>query len=209
MAADHHLLFGLLALQTGLIDQAALFAAFHAWTQDKGRTLADQFVALGYLGRSGEARDRHTRAVALAEALASASPKVPSYRGRQADSLRRLGWLKLDTGETPGADADARRAVTLFEGLPSRDGREWFALACARATLAAAAGRGRARTSTLLAPGLADQAMTDLRQAAAAGWRNPAAYRYEPALGLLRDREDFKLLMMDLAMPAEPFATAR
>jgi serine/threonine protein kinase len=49
MAADHHLLFGLLALQTGLIDQAALFAAFHAWTQDKGRTLADQLVALGYL----------------------------------------------------------------------------------------------------------------------------------------------------------------
>jgi eukaryotic-like serine/threonine-protein kinase len=145
---------------------------------------------------------------ALAEALASASPKVPSYRGRQADSLRRLAWLKLDTGETAGADADARRAVTLFEGLPSRLGREWFALACARATLAAAAGRGE-RTSALLAPGLADQAMTDLRQAAAGGWRNPAAYRYEPALGPLRDREDFKLLMMDLAMPAKPFATAR
>ena len=66
-----------------------------------------------------------------------------------------------------------------------------------------------ARTSALLAPGLADQAMADLHQAAAVGWRNPAAYRYEPALGPLRDREDFKLLMMDLAMPAEPFATAR
>jgi hypothetical protein len=51
--------------------------------------------------------------------------------------------------------------------------------------------------------------MTDLRQAAVVGWRNPAAYRYEPALGPLRDREDFKLLMMDLAMPAEPFATPR
>jgi hypothetical protein len=71
------------------------------------------------------------------------------------------------------------------------------------------AGRGGARTSALLAPGLADQAMTDLRQASAVGWRNPAAYRYEPALGPLRDREDFTLLMMDLAMPAEPFATAR
>jgi hypothetical protein len=102
--------------------------------------------ALRDLGRSGEARDRHTQAAALAEALASASPKVPSYRGRQADSLRRLAWLKLDTGETAGAHADARRAVTLFEVLPSRDGREWFAPACARATLAAAA-RGHPSSS--------------------------------------------------------------
>ena len=69
--------------------------------------------------------------------------------------------------------------------------------------------RGGARASALLAPGLADQAMTDLRQAAAVGWRNPAAYRHEPAMGPLRERQGFKLLMMDLAMPAEPFATAR
>ena len=34
---SRHLLFGLLALQTGLIDQAQLVAAFHAWTRDKDR----------------------------------------------------------------------------------------------------------------------------------------------------------------------------
>ena len=44
-----HLLMGLLALQTGLIDQAALVAAFHAWSQDKARSLADHLVALGHL----------------------------------------------------------------------------------------------------------------------------------------------------------------
>jgi hypothetical protein len=43
------LLLGLLALQTGLIDQAALVAAFHAWTQDKARPLADHLIALGHL----------------------------------------------------------------------------------------------------------------------------------------------------------------
>jgi len=46
---DRNLLFGLLALQNGLIDQGALFAAFAAWTRDKGRSLADQLVALGHL----------------------------------------------------------------------------------------------------------------------------------------------------------------
>ena len=46
---DRHLLFGLLALQTGLIQPAQLVAAFHAWTCDKARPLADHLVALGYL----------------------------------------------------------------------------------------------------------------------------------------------------------------
>ena len=46
-AADRHLLFGLLALQNGLIDQDALVAAFQAWTRDKVRSLADPLVARG------------------------------------------------------------------------------------------------------------------------------------------------------------------
>ena len=49
MAADRHLRFGLLGLQTGLIDQAALVAAFHAWTRDKARSLADHLIALGHI----------------------------------------------------------------------------------------------------------------------------------------------------------------
>ena len=43
------LLFGLLALQNGLIDQGGLFTAFAAWIRDKGRPLADHLVELGYL----------------------------------------------------------------------------------------------------------------------------------------------------------------
>jgi hypothetical protein len=50
--------------------------------------------------------------------------------------------------------------------------------------------------------------MNDLRQAAT-GWRSPAAHCHEPALGPLRGRDDFQLLMMYLAMPAAPFAAAR
>ncbi|MGO9462565.1 MAG: protein kinase domain-containing protein [Isosphaeraceae bacterium] len=43
------LLFGLLALQNGLIDQGGLFTAFAAWARDKGRSLADHLVDLGCL----------------------------------------------------------------------------------------------------------------------------------------------------------------
>src|SRR5262245_41568688 len=48
-AADRHLLFGLLALQNGLIDQGQLVAAFQAWTRDKSRSLADHLEARGDL----------------------------------------------------------------------------------------------------------------------------------------------------------------
>ncbi len=44
VAAERELLFGLLALQVGLIDQAKLVAAFQAWTLDKARGLAEHLV---------------------------------------------------------------------------------------------------------------------------------------------------------------------
>jgi serine/threonine protein kinase/tetratricopeptide (TPR) repeat protein len=163
--------------------------------------------ALRDLGRMGEARDRYAGGVALADALAVDQPMVPVYRTRLADSLRRRAWLKLDAGDAAGANADARRAVTLFDGLPTREGSEWFSLACARATLSDA-GRDRATASAATTSALADQAMNDLRQAARASYRNVTAYRHEPALAPLRGRDDFQVLMMDLAMPANPFAGA-
>ncbi len=46
---DHNLLFGVLALQNGLIDQAKLVAAFQAWTLAPDRPLADYLLARGDL----------------------------------------------------------------------------------------------------------------------------------------------------------------
>jgi hypothetical protein len=54
----------------------------------------------------------------------------------------------------------------------------------------------------------ADAAMALLREAVGRGYRSHAFYRHEDALDPLRGRDDFQLLMMDLAMPAEPFARA-
>jgi serine/threonine-protein kinase len=48
-AADRHLLFGLLALQNGLINQVQLVGAFHAWTCNKSRSLADHLLDRGDL----------------------------------------------------------------------------------------------------------------------------------------------------------------
>ncbi len=48
-AADRHLLFGLIALQVGLIDQAQLVTAFQAWVRDKARPLPDHLADHGDL----------------------------------------------------------------------------------------------------------------------------------------------------------------
>jgi tetratricopeptide (TPR) repeat protein len=47
--ADRNLLFGLLALQNGLIDQSQLVAAFRSWTRQKDRPLAEHLVGLSAL----------------------------------------------------------------------------------------------------------------------------------------------------------------
>jgi tRNA A-37 threonylcarbamoyl transferase component Bud32 len=47
--ADRNFLFGLVALQVGLINQGQLLAAFQSWTRDKTRPLAEHLVARGDL----------------------------------------------------------------------------------------------------------------------------------------------------------------
>ena len=53
--ADRHFLFGLIALQVGLINQAQLVAAFQAWALNKVRPLSDHLADRGDLGDDGRA----------------------------------------------------------------------------------------------------------------------------------------------------------
>ena len=46
---NRNLLFGLLALQNGLVDQSDLVAAFHDWVRDKNRSLAAYLIERGQL----------------------------------------------------------------------------------------------------------------------------------------------------------------
>lgn len=48
-AADHHLLFGLLAVRNRLIDQRQLVTAFETWASDKSKSLGDHLEARGDL----------------------------------------------------------------------------------------------------------------------------------------------------------------
>src|SRR4051794_14327627 len=138
MAADtdRHLLFGLLALQNGLIQQAQLVAAFHAWTCDKSRSLADHLITLGHINAAQRSvvealANLHVEAHGgdVEESLA-AVPAGESIR----DGLAGLGDPDLEAtlGQVGVAhppthtDEDAPdRTASLAVGPPTSDGQRF------------------------------------------------------------------------------------
>src|SRR6478609_304099 len=134
-AADRHLLFGLLALQNGLIDQGQLVAAFQAWTRDKSRSLADHLQARGDLTAAKRAlldalADVHLEAHGgdVEKSLAS----VPANRSTR-DSLAALGEPEIEAtlarvartkdGQAIEADDDPDRTSSLSVGESTSDGQ--------------------------------------------------------------------------------------
>ena len=136
-AADRHLLFGLLALQTGIINQGQLVAAFQAWTLDKMRNLADILVARGDLnaverGLLEGLADQHLQKHGDVEKSLAA---VPANRSARA-SLAALGEPEIEAtlarvarsknGPASGAaEDDPERTGTFSVGSATSDGQRF------------------------------------------------------------------------------------
>ena len=136
-AADRHLLFGLLALQTGIINQGQLVAAFQAWTLDKMRNLADILVARGDLnavqrGLLEGLADQHLQKHGDVEKSLAA---VPANRSARA-SLAALGEPEIEatlarvarSNNGPATDAeddDPERTGTFSVGSATSDGQRF------------------------------------------------------------------------------------
>jgi eukaryotic-like serine/threonine-protein kinase len=125
------LLFGLLALQNGLINQVQLVAAFQAWTLDKARALADHLISLGHLNDPQRAvveamAELHIAKHGDAERSLAAIPAGPSTH----ESLARLGDPDIErtldhvrsrsTQQDSAADAD--RTATYSVGSATSEG---------------------------------------------------------------------------------------
>jgi len=199
------LLFGLLALQTGLIDQGALFAAFAAWARDKARPLADHLGDRGGLDTDGraavgqlqESLDDWDRAMTLA-----ADTDILAVRLGRATTLSLSNDYHAALAEAAAADwsLDDRADLRMTSAL-------------AHAALSGAIRRDQSLTPDARALGVATQLAAALGQIGQA--RRAPAYRdarrlyrrlgdhdFEP----LREQPAFRILLMDLAFPAQPFA---
>jgi eukaryotic-like serine/threonine-protein kinase len=186
------------AIQQKLVDDNPTVTSHRASLANAGVGLATAQIAAG---RDAEARDAAGQAVVLLEALLEREPGSFFYRAVLGEALLRRGQALLAGGDPAGAAADWRRMAAIYEKM-SPEPELAFLEACCHAMLADAAGREGSGAG----PTEAGRAMDILRRAVAMGFRSADRYRVEPALEPLRDREDFRLLMMDLAMPADPFA---
>ncbi len=177
-----------------------------AYRNDVASCHSNTADVLRRLGRNAEAREGYERAIAIRERLVQDHPEVTMYRSGLASSVRRRGLARLNSGDLAGAAADTRRALEFWDGLPSRSGEEWFETACGHAALAALAGREGSRVPADQRDAEADKAMALLTKSVGMGYRDANNFRTESALDSLRDRPDFRLLMLDLAMPVDPLA---
>jgi tetratricopeptide (TPR) repeat protein len=158
-------------------------------------------------GRLAEARANCDRAIAIRESVVKDFPEVLSYRIRMGECWLRSGQVRVADGYGPGAVADWRRAIALYEALPPRVGEIAMFEAGSHALLAGVASLGGSGLSADEAGSEAEKAMAILRRIVAEGYHAPEL-RNESCLEPLRGRTDFRLLMMDLAFPAEPFGRA-
>jgi hypothetical protein len=131
IAPSRDLLFGLLALQNGLINQVQLVAAFQAWTLDKARALADHLIALGHLDGAQKAvvvamADLHVAKHGDVERSLAA---IPAGRSTH-ESLARLGDPEIECSlahvrlqsTRKDDDVDADRTAAYSVGSTTSDG---------------------------------------------------------------------------------------
>ena len=137
VAADRHLLFGLLALQNGLIDQGQLMLAFQAWTRDKSKSLADHLEARGDLAGTKKALLDALAEVHL-EAHGGDVEKslavIPANRSTRA-GLAAMGEPEIEStlalvtrnnhGQATEVDDDPDRTGSLSVGGSTGDGQRF------------------------------------------------------------------------------------
>ncbi len=137
LSADRDLLFGLLALQNGLINQIQFVAAFQAWTLDKRRPLAEHLVDRGDLEDEQRACVEATVMMHLKKHggdTAKSLAAIPAGRSTRA-SLVHLGDAQVEASlarvssalTQPGDDEeeDADQTASYGVGAATGDGQRF------------------------------------------------------------------------------------
>jgi hypothetical protein len=178
------------------------------WSRDLADSLNNLGIVQRDVGRTDEASRSWIRAAELRERLLAQHPNAREDRRGLADVLGALGALQRRRGLVDQASRSLWRAREIGESLADPTATELYTLAFVQAQCAALVSQDR----SLLTPAegnehrsLADRAMSTLRRAIEAGFRDLSQLEQDADLDPLRSRADFRALIMDLTFPAEPF----
>jgi serine/threonine-protein kinase len=187
----------------GLLGRAVTALKPTSGTGDRGvdqalrAVYASRAGILGSMGRHADALADYERAIGLAD-------------GAARDQLRLLRACELArSGDYRRADEEAKAVAVKTD---DRAASTAYNIACVEALAHASARGDGARPPadrTAVSEPFSASAMNWLEQARRAGmFRNPSMVsliRSDPDLDSLRDRTDFKLFLMDLIFPDDPF----
>jgi tetratricopeptide (TPR) repeat protein len=213
-----HMMAGRTALARPPIERAIAILEKTAATNPDRRDIRDDltryYCDLGEVeaaeGRSVEARAQFEKVLLLMRQRAEADPSDSPARSRWADALRRVGTTLQASGRPIDAIAHYRRSLTVLEGLKSATPTDVYDTACCHSLLAGAAPEPGSGLTPAGAQAEAKRAVAGVREAFARGYSNLVwVQRGDPDLKPIRRRPDFKMLMMDLIMPPDPFARDR
>jgi eukaryotic-like serine/threonine-protein kinase len=154
-------------------------------------------------GTPSEALSWSDKAMAIHRKLVKADRSQQAFL---ADSVRRHGIVLQKCGRPAQAVSAYREAIAVGEGLASPSPWDIYCLACSQSLLSGVAIDAGSGLTAAVGQVEADKAILSLHRAVAAGWRRPDQMRVDSDLDPLRSRPDFQMLMLDLAMPVEPFA---
>jgi hypothetical protein len=115
-----------------------------------------------------------------------------------AETYLRVGQVQNDAGDPTGSATAWRQALAFFDGQTSPSADQMLYRAGCHACLSELSLQPGSGVSAEEGSAESDRAMHWLRQAVTAGFANPDIYRNESALDPIRDREDFKTLMLEL-----------
>jgi signal transduction histidine kinase/tRNA A-37 threonylcarbamoyl transferase component Bud32 len=137
-AADCHLLFGLLALQNGVITQGQLMAVFRVWSLDKSKSLADHMEARGDLTVASRAAlealveihlEAHGGHVENSLSTVSADKLTQEWLAQiSATEINALPGQVASSRRSTHDDADPERTSTFSVGSATSDGQRFRVL---------------------------------------------------------------------------------
>ena len=218
--ADSHFSLGLALTSTGKLSGAgdeyrqalAIFqklADDHPTVTEFRSRLALSHSNLGnllaYMGQPSGAGDEYRKALAIRRKLADDNPTISQHQRDLASSHSRVGKVLARDSDHAAATAEYRRAVAIMQRLPATSA-SLYDMACYQSLLAGSLARPGSDATGDEAEAAALAAVSTLGRAIGAGFRVLTHMRADTDLDPLRSRPDFRLLMMDLAFPAQPFA---
>jgi tetratricopeptide (TPR) repeat protein len=147
-------------------------------------------------GRPAEALAEADRWLAALRKWAGDGRSAEFFQKNLPNPLRFRGIALRKLGRGTEAATNLRESLAALRSLEQPAPVDLYDIACCLSLL----------SSVDPDPTVADEAMAALRRAIDSGYREPSHMKADTDLDPIRERPDFRLLMMDLVMPADVFA---